>query len=532
MANTVEIIVKAVDQTKGAFSGLSGSLIGLNQGLELARKGFQALGDIYRATVTDTSNYISSVTDMSRVLGLNTEETSRLIQASDDLFLTQEKLQLGLVAASRQGIDVSIKGLQKLSEQYLTLQPGVERAQFLLKTFGRSGADMGKLMEVGADGIRTMMNAIDDGLVVTEDAKQKNIEYKQLLDSLSDSWTALKVNVGTGVIPGLVDFLNLLNDLSSGHKTAAKAAADYLNKIFQGTSMESEYSKRLREQMTIREEVLAAGQKYFAQLEGQEKAAGRLNAAMDTEDQVFERVAKSAEKVSGALMGAAFSSKPFVSDIRALADIDPSFGDQIAGSIEKIKFAMSGGTTLQGLTQQVETLFSAGKMKGPEALQWLNDLAVANAALSVKTGELTSNQAKQIIVDTLRVTYAEAGAILADFVKNYDGKVMNMTVAIKYTGFSGGAYSSLPIEIREQIENTDLNGNGIIGRAGGGPVWGNTPYVVGERGPELFVPDKNGTIVPNKNLGGSTVTFYGDAYFAVDRELTAQDIMKQMRVEA
>ena len=42
-------------------------------------------------------------------------------------------------------------------------------------------------------------------------------------------------------------------------------------------------------------------------------------------------------------------------------------------------------------------------------------------------------------------------------------------------------------------------------RANGGPVSGGTPYVVGERGPELFVPSRNGTIVPNGAGAGVTV---------------------------
>lgn len=40
-------------------------------------------------------------------------------------------------------------------------------------------------------------------------------------------------------------------------------------------------------------------------------------------------------------------------------------------------------------------------------------------------------------------------------------------------------------------------------RAFGGSVSGNTPYMVGERGPELFVPGGNGTIIPNGNMRGS-----------------------------
>ena len=39
-------------------------------------------------------------------------------------------------------------------------------------------------------------------------------------------------------------------------------------------------------------------------------------------------------------------------------------------------------------------------------------------------------------------------------------------------------------------------------RANGGPVTGQSPYIVGERGPELFVPSVSGSIVPNNRLSG------------------------------
>jgi len=42
------------------------------------------------------------------------------------------------------------------------------------------------------------------------------------------------------------------------------------------------------------------------------------------------------------------------------------------------------------------------------------------------------------------------------------------------------------------------------GRALGGPVMGGTPYIVGERGPELFTPNTTGRITPNNQLSGGT----------------------------
>jgi hypothetical protein len=55
-------------------------------------------------------------------------------------------------------------------------------------------------------------------------------------------------------------------------------------------------------------------------------------------------------------------------------------------------------------------------------------------------------------------------------------------------------------------------------RAGGGPVTGRTPYIVGERGPELFVPGASGSIVPNHALSGG-INVYISAPIGSERDL-------------
>ena len=44
------------------------------------------------------------------------------------------------------------------------------------------------------------------------------------------------------------------------------------------------------------------------------------------------------------------------------------------------------------------------------------------------------------------------------------------------------------------------------GKAAGGPVAANVPYLVGEHGPEIFTPAGGGTITPNASLGSSRST--------------------------
>jgi hypothetical protein len=65
------------------------------------------------------------------------------------------------------------------------------------------------------------------------------------------------------------------------------------------------------------------------------------------------------------------------------------------------------------------------------------------------------------------------------------------------------------------------------GRASGGSVSGGTPYLVGEQGPEMFMPSSSGTIVPNGSLGGDHYTVYIDAKGAAAG--TEANIMRGMQ---
>lgn len=77
-----------------------------------------------------------------------------------------------------------------------------------------------------------------------------------------------------------------------------------------------------------------------------------------------------------------------------------------------------------------------------------------------------------------------------------------------------------------------LSGIGSIGKkAAGGPVYSHTPYLVGEMGPELFVPGGNGSIIPNSTtaallasrnaLGGQSTAAAADAFTANRDALSA-----------
>ena len=67
----------------------------------------------------------------------------------------------------------------------------------------------------------------------------------------------------------------------------------------------------------------------------------------------------------------------------------------------------------------------------------------------------------------------------------------------------------------------------ILYRAKGGPVTGGSPYIVGEQGPELFVPSYSGSIVPNHALGGGGQNITMN--FAPGAEMSAVAMIKNNR---
>ena len=76
-------------------------------------------------------------------------------------------------------------------------------------------------------------------------------------------------------------------------------------------------------------------------------------------------------------------------------------------------------------------------------------------------------------------------------------------------------------------------------RANGGPVQAGNTYLVGERGPELFTPERSGNIIPNGasagqninisvNFGGVNVQNQADANALSD--LVIQKITRQLQL--
>ena len=89
-----------------------------------------------------------------------------------------------------------------------------------------------------------------------------------------------------------------------------------------------------------------------------------------------------------------------------------------------------------------------------------------------------------------------------------DGVADGRAVAARRRASAFAAASFVPITVAPGTSASSSGGGfvpfDVAGFANGGSVMGGRPIVVGERGPELFVPGSSGNVVPNNAMGGNT----------------------------
>ena len=140
----------------------------------------------------------------------------------------------------------------------------------------------------------------------------------------------------------------------------------------------------------------------------------------------------------------------------------------------------------QAQTKMEQDSFTFGWTNALE--KWRNNLKTdaEYAADQMRTFTEGFQDAFAKMVTTGKLSFKDLiNTMLAQVVRVQSGKLLNSL-------FGMFGFGSLGI--------TGGGGGGAM--ANGGPVEGNTPYLIGERGPEIFVPQNAGKIIPNHQLGG------------------------------
>ena len=182
--------------------------------------------------------------------------------------------------------------------------------------------------------------------------------------------------------------------------------------------------------------------------------------------------------------------------------------------------------------QQIWDAEQSGTKLTADTQQRLRDEAVKSTAVMIKaiearwdaerSWETGVNKALNNYIDTVTNAAAQSERLFTTAFKDMEDALVSFVQTGKLD-FKSLANSIIADLIRIQIQNSIMKplaqatsgmslsgmfssaGNFLSGlfKADGGPVAGGQPYIVGEQGPEWFVPNGAGTIVPN---GKSPVT--------------------------
>jgi phage-related minor tail protein len=199
---------------------------------------------------------------------------------------------------------------------------------------------------------------------------------------------------------------------------------------------------------------------------------------------------------------------------------------------QEISLIRRSGERIRGASREVAGIILEGAPDDAQRYQLELEKLIAKKQewISLYVSEEDAARAFEIQLEKLNKQYTTAGKLaeslgdafanafenaiitgnsLKDVLRDLERQILQLVTRQLVTdplskAISGALFSSFGGGSAAPIDIIDLSG--IPGRAVGGPVSGNTMYLVGEKGPELFVPKMSGTVIPNDQLGGQAVS--------------------------
>jgi hypothetical protein len=421
-----------------------------------------------------TGKYVDNAVEagnLARALGTTVEEASRLKEVSDDVGIGIDTLRTAFKAAQKDGFSPTIDGIARMSDEYLKLAPGVERTQFLLDRFGKSGEDMGKLLEKGSASIRQMSAAIDENLIFNEQAYLEARKFQIAQDDLKDSWDGFMMSLGKQALPKAIGLLGEMNSNIEESGTALGILRFGWDDVFRGIFKSKDSIDELAEASTAAADT-----------------ADEAAAAFESEEEKVKRLADEAKAAADAIKEMSQANTEYLSLVGKLSDDNEKY----AQSVQKIQQDLDAGNiTIDEANQKWQELADAQEEASQRMVLNMLQQELAVDGLDAKESDYLLQKGmewgiySESAVSAIQQARAEVDRYKADFNSIPTQKTVTITtiqqaVNAAYTNSSGQAMN-------------------FSGRASGGPVMAGTPYMVGEKGPELFTPTQSGSIASNKD---------------------------------
>lgn len=495
-------------------------------------------------------DYASALGEQAQQLGVTTKELQEYRYAASQAGVEQDVMDRSLAkltvtigkaaagakgpAAAFEALGVSLRNADgslltageafpKIAEGLSKIPDPASRAKIEVELFGKAGQQLDTMLAGGAAEINNLRNAAHQlGIVLSDEQIQKADETADKLAAIKQ---VLEAKIAGTVADNASSILTLADAFMALVDNAGKAINAY--KLWK-----NELAKRMNENIangwfTSEAEKAAAR----ARIKALDAEADRLNGK--TPPAIYSGGGTAPTKANPAL-GKPLNLNP--AKLRAAADpwsgvsLTKKFGRANFGG-EGLgpgsRFEGFGATSWTGGLGEIDQISHGGnRADGGERLRRIAQSIVAGMnSVTVATGEagasivrLSSDfgeMGRQAVNNTAQASEG-AQAMRTSFEESAQGIIYALDrVAGSFQG--GGFLDKLSafLGLAMQIKGTFFAGGGnggggstghsssnrLPGRWSGGPVLAGRAYMVGERGPELFMPGSNGGIVPNNALG-------------------------------
>ena len=562
----VDATKQAFQSVQKNVNGLSSSLKKLAAPLAAVFAGFTAVG-----VIKETAAYAKEIDRLSQVAGIGVERFQELAFAANRVGISQEKLgdifkdvsdkvgdfiqtggggmadffeniapQVGVTAEQfrklngADALQLYVSSLEKanVSQNEMTfhLEAIASDASYLLPLLQKNGKAMGLLGE----------EAHSLGAVLSAEAIVQARSLSDNMDRMNAIFTSVGRVLGNVVIPHLnaaaENFL-ALNRVIGDRGGIVNTLGDFFN------VMDDLKLRKVNEEL--------AKVNSFLEMGSFERKAKLLN-FMSDEELLAEK--KRLEEAKSAFENTISPSKQLAIDFDANLKALRTRHQELSEAMRTVQNVEgSGRVTREKLNQITEQLTERNKElvevynQTRTPVDVLNDsLAKADrlyqensislemymTLLEQANEKYESSVQKTAVAKTGLQQYADAARNLGNQLDNVAVRSLQgledaltgvfmgtMTVKDAFKSMASSIISDLiRIYIQRTITGPIANAlfgplqsagtSGVPGLAMGGPVSANRPYMVGEKGPELFVPHSSGSIVANNRLsggGGDTV---------------------------
>lgn len=524
------------------------------------------IGAIAFQGVQKLSEMTDEVRAFRDAAGIGWEDSSRLVSVLDDLGISAEtgatsmgrlaknidtgaleEFGIEAVKAKDGTIDMAAT-LGNVADRMMQVKDPTERAAMGTKLFGRSWADLMPLLEQGGANIREAMAGVKDYQIVTADSAQEQREMAMAIDDMQDAFSGLQMELAAGMVPTitkvatgfaeLINGINKLNDLGKpegggkGFFEEFFGPHVYAEEDIEALQEAEKWAGALNDatsQMipTALQAAGAAGklaEKEDEQADAAEKAAETTRIYKERQEEAAEASRKAAEavarqraevdKLNGSVMTIVGTQLAYDSALAAtieatdsltqrqleLDDANATYGEGSAEAWEATKNYENG----------IRNALSAVDAQAQATVNLAEQTALAGgAALTAEQQNLIYRDALVKVRDATNDPNLRAG--LDGLIGQVDGTAaaagraqQNLDAAeAAARRLAAAAANAISISSSGEITTSaDSAERALQRRASGGPVNAGTPYLVGERGPEVVVPGASGAVIDNQRMNG------------------------------